>query len=279
MLWIYLVALVFSFGFIPAIYLVLRKSKIFLNFFSKNISLTFFVIMELLLILMWPAAIPRLFVNVIPLLIIPIVLSIKEFFSEKKVSLFPFAALNILVLIVFVASQYFLKQQFLVPQRWWFILLVCLQIPLLITIFIKNFKLFYLALLVNLIVWSMSPIYLHKDTFISVKKAAEHVSRNLVGVVAYNDVSSVSDWYINHIETGGRIKGHYYNTESRKNLTFDVLKTAGMDYLLITNEHNTTMTLDLNKRPYLKEIMDFRYTTSGKTFFAKVIKVNKEYNE
>jgi hypothetical protein len=216
-------------------------------------------------------------VCVIPLLIIPTVLSVKEFFSEKKTPLIPFTLTNALMLVVFIVSQYFLKQQFLVPQKWWFILLICLQIPLIITIFIKNFRLFCLALLINLFVWSMSPIYLHKDTFTSVKRAAQYVSINVTGVVAYNDVSSVSDWYINHNNTRGLVRGHYYNTESKKNLTFESLKAAGMDYLLITNEHNTTMTLDLSKRPYLEEIVDFRYNTNGKLFFAKVIKVNKGY--
>ncbi len=273
--WIYLAALFFSLGFIPALYTVFAQPKSFLNFFSKNISITFFVSMELLLILFWPAAIPRLFVSVIPLLIIPTVLSMKEFFSERKISLRTFSLANGLMLVVFVVSQYFLKQQFLVPQRWWFILLVCLQIPLIIKIFVKDFRLFCFALLGSLIVWSMSPIYLHKDTFISVKRASQYVSGKLTGIVAYNDVSGVSDWYINHSEASGLLKGYYYDTDNKKNLTFESLKAAGMDYLIITNEHNTTMTLDLNKRPYLEEIVDFRYNISGKLFFAKVIKVNK----
>jgi hypothetical protein len=156
---------------------------------------------------------------------------------------------------------------------------MCLQIPLLVTIYFKNFRIFFLALLANLLVWSLSPIYLHKDSFISVKNAAEYVSKNLTGVVAYNDISSVSGWYINHDGGMGRVMGYYYNTENTKNLTFANLRAVGMDYLLITNEHNTTMTLDLNKRPYLEEMMDFRYNISGKIFFAKVIKVNKEYKE
>ena len=276
---IYIVSLTFLFGIIPALYFIGRGYKTFSNFFFKNISFTFFVVMELGLILLWPAAIPRLFVSIIPILIIPLVLCMKEYFSDKKLHKMFFWLFNPLIFTLFILGQYFLKLQFLVPQRWWFVLLLIIQIPMIISIYKKNLRIFISILVLNLITWSISPIYLHKDTFISVKKAADYTLTNLHGTVAYNDVSSVSDWYLNYMSKGGLLKGHYYNTESKKMLSLEALRSLGADYLLITNEHNPTMTLDLSLRPYLEEITEFRYNINGKVFFTKIIRFNKEYRE
>jgi hypothetical protein len=235
--------------------------------------------LELLLILMWPAAIPRLFLSIIPILIIPLVLSMKEYFSNGKTKSFSFWLTNILIFVLFILGQYFFRLQFLVPQRYWFGLLLTLQIPLVFFLFRKNLKIFTFVLVLNLIVWCTSPIYLHKDTFISIKKAAEYVLSNLKGSFAYNDVSSISDWYLNYMSRDGLVKGRYYNTESKKMLTLDALKGLNADYLMITNEHNTTMELDLSLRPYLEEVTEFRYNINGKVFFTKVIRFNKEYKE
>lgn len=279
MVWIFLISLIFVLGVIPAIYIIGKKFKVFTTFFLKNISICVFVILETILILLWPAAIPRLFVSIIPLLTIPFTITLKEYFLEKKTRLIYFVIFNSVILMFFIISQFLLKQQFLIPQKWWFVLVVCLQIVLIYTIYLNKFKLFFWALLINLLVWSMSPIYLHKDTFISVKNAATYAAENLSGSVAYNDVSSVSDWYINYAERNGKIVGYYYNAESKKRLTFEALKELGATYLLITNEHNTDMTLDFETRPYLEEIKDFRYNIGGKTFFAKVVKFNKECSQ
>ena len=118
-------------------------------------------------------------------------------------------------------------------------------------------------------------ISLHKDIFISVKNAAEYVARNLEGKVAYNDVSSVSDFYLNVLDTP-KVSGFYYNTESKKNLTYEALRQTGADYFLITNEHNTTMELDLGSRPYLRPVKDFSYNVNGAEFFAKIVRFERK---
>lgn len=279
-LWIYLVSLVFLFGFIPAVNVIGIKPKPFKKFFMENPALCVFTVLELILILLWPAAIPRLFAAVIPILIIPLTLSLKdcpeEMVHKKKIPVYLGA---FTVFTFFVVSQYFLKLQFLVPQKWWFVVLVLTQLSAIVSLYLKKIHFSGLFLLMGLMLWGMSPIFLHKDTFISVKNAAEYVANNLQGVVVYNDVSSVSDWYLNNKNTSDNVVGFYYNLESKKNLSFDALTTTKADYLLLTNEHNTSMTVDIGKRPYLEEIRDFRYNINGKEFFAKVVKVNKDYIE
>jgi len=124
-------------------------------------------------------------------------------------------------------------------------------------------------------IWALAVIWVHKDIFISVKNAAEYGASNLSGRVAYNDVSSVSDWYLNYRYKNPSTFGFYYNSESKKNMEYNSLLAKNIDYLLLTNEHNTTMELDISKRPYLMEIKEFRYNVNGKEFFAKIVKFNR----
>ena len=128
-------------------------------------------------------------------------------------------------------------------------------------------------------VWSIFVIRTHKDIFISVKNAGDYAQKNLQGLIIYNDISSVSDWCINQKVKDDNVWGYYYNTESKKTMTFEALQEINPDYLIITNEHNTTMELDIEKRPYLSEIKEFRYNVNGKEFFAKVVKFNKEFDK
>ena len=118
----------------------------------------------------------------------------------------------------------------------------------------------------------MATIWLHKDIFISVSNGAKYAGQNLTGRIGYNDVSSVSDWYINYKYNKVDSQGFYYYTEKKSQLEYEKLKAESIDYLLITNEHNTTMELDLKSRPYLEEIKEFRYNVNGSEFFTKILK-------
>ena len=150
-----------------------------------------------------------------------------------------------------------------------------LQVAALLFIVKKKFRPAAVLLVLTMLFWSVFVIRLHKDIFISVKNAAEYTVRNLEGKVAYNDVSSVSDFYLNVLDTP-KISGFYYNTESKKNLTYEALHQTGADYFLITNEHNTTMELDLDSRPYLTPVKDFSYNVNGAEFFAKIVKFERK---
>jgi 4-amino-4-deoxy-L-arabinose transferase-like glycosyltransferase len=276
MLWIYVISVICLFGFLPAVFFITKRFSAFTEFFSKNFPLLVFVALELLLVLLWPAAIPRIFVSVIPILIIPLTLSMRDFFKGAVIKKTFFVIFNLSVLVFFLVSQYYLKLQFLVSQKFWFLGLITLQVLLIGSVFFKKKNAFYGLLTSGLILWALSPIMLHKNNFVSVKKAAEYITSDLNGVIGYNDVSSVSDWYLNYRFPNDGVVGFYYDTDKRENLTFESILSAKIDYLLITNEHNTSMLLDFSKRPYLEEIKDFRYNIGGKVFFAKVIKINKE---
>ncbi|OGC75775.1 hypothetical protein A2547_01655 [candidate division WWE3 bacterium RIFOXYD2_FULL_43_10] len=85
----------------------------------------------------------------------------------------------------------------------------------------------------------------------------------------------MSDFYLNVLDTP-KVSGFYYNTESKKNLTYEALRQTGADYFLITNEHNTTMELDLGSRTYLRPVKDFSYNVNGAEFFAKIVRFERK---
>ena len=274
MIWTYFASLFSIYGFVPAFVLFIVRKKEMPAFFKNNPHISIFLFWELLLILLWPAAIPRLFVAIIPLLILLLTLSLEKWWEAGKENkkLFVFAGV---LLLFYAGSQFILKLQFLILDKPLFAALFAMQVLAIFFIIKKKFLPTVVSLVVITSLWSWSVISLHKDIFISVKNAAEYVARNLEGKVAYNDVSSVSDFYLNVLDTP-KVSGFYYNTESKKNLTYEALRQTGADYFLITNEHNTTMELDLGSRPYLRPVKDFSYNVNGAEFFAKIVRFERK---
>jgi len=278
MVWTYVVSLLFLFGFTSAFFFIFNNIKNLKQLLSKKVSISAFILLELVLILLWPAAIPRLFVPIIPFLVLFLSLSLKKYFEDKKNNLIVVSAFNLVLLGIYVVSQYFLKLQFLIPTKELFIVLVILQFFPILFIYKNSCKWFVYSILLSSLVWSLFIIYIHKDTFISVKNAVVYVSKNIEGVVAYNDVSSVSSWYLDNAPGRNKnLKGYFYNFEKDYLLTYASLMQQPLDYLLITNEHNITMDIDLNKRPYLTLIKEFSYNVNGKIFTSRIVKLSKEY--
>lgn len=286
---IYLLSLFFAFGFVHTLYFVYRDKRNFSSFFANNPAVTGFVLAELLLALIWPAAIPRLFVPVIPFLLIPIVDSISRYFEIDSISLIkfikqlfytPFKPLPnllslVLLIAVYVLGQYFYRLQFLVLMKDWFAIVVALQLLLALPIVLKQTKLFYVVIILSLSTWTLSTIYLHKDIYIGVVRAAKYAQENFCGNIAYNDVSSVSDWYLNESPNVICTKGFYHDVTKKENRTYKSLEENAVDYILITNEHNTTLTFDISDYPHIKKVNSFEYYINGKEFFTNLYKFEK----
>src|SRR3989304_2566092 len=105
---------------------------------KNNPHVSIFLFLELLLILLWPAAIPRLFVAVVPLLILILTLSLEKWWENGKENK------NILVLagallLFYLGSQYFLKLQFLVLDKALLGVLFFLQAATVFFIYKKKF--------------------------------------------------------------------------------------------------------------------------------------------
>ncbi len=274
MIAIYLLSLLAATG-IPYLFFFYSQIQWSKELLKSQIPLFIFLILELMLILAWPAAVPRLLVPIIPILLIYLALGVKNYFdkpvdSKKLLMIF---GLMFFVLTTYALGQYHYKLQFLILDKKLFVFNLLLTSLLIFLIYYKK-KIYYLWLSVIIMtLWSYSSIFMHKDIFKSVKTAADYAGKNLTGNVGYNDVSAVSDWYLNYQYKNPDLKGAYYNTEKKAFLEESRLKESGLDYLLITNEHNTTMTLDLQKRPYLSEERIFEYNVNGKNFITRIVKI------
>ena len=266
---IYLSSLLFLFGFSYAFFFLIRKKNVVKEYFIQNSGITFFILFELLLVLVWPAAIPRLFVSIIPLLIIPLAWAIYEYFNEKKSKYLGFQVIPFgLLLFLYIVSQFFLKLQFLVLVRSVFILVILLQLLMAYTIIRRTSKGFYFLLVIILLIWSFSTIWIHKDIFRSINSASIFIKNNLKGEVVHNDVSYVSSWYLKQ-------NGTYFSKIEKDSTSFEDYLNTGASYVLVTNEHNTDLSFDIEKRPYLTLLKDFEYKVNGKVFFSRIYKLKR----
>lgn len=266
-LFIYISSLLFLFGFSYAFFFLFKRSQLVKKFFVENSSIAFFVLLELLVILAWPAAIPRLFVSIIPFLIIPLAWSVYEYFNEKEVKSLSSQVIPLgLLLFIYVISQFFLKLQFLVLIKPVFVTIILLQILTVYSIIKRNTLSFYVLLVLLLVIWSFSTIWMHKDIFRSINNASIYIKNNLKGKVVYNDVSYVSAWYLNK-------NGTYFSKIEKDSTTFEDYLNTGADYVLVTNEHNTNLSFDAAKRPYLTLVKNFEYKVNGKEFFSRIYKL------
>ena len=270
---IFVISMLFVFGVIWAWYFIFNDIHKIFSLAVGDIGIGVFVLIELILVLLWPAAVPRLFVPVIPFLIIFLAVSARTYFDQlQKTPLTPLLGLTTLI-VIYPLSQYFLKLQFLVLYKPLLLLVLLIYLFSVHSILNRKYNLFVFSTFITLMIWSGATIWLHKDNFISIKNATEYASENLEGLIAYNDVSSVSNWYLNDRRANEKVRGVFYPYDKKADLEESRLKELGFDYLILTNEHNTDMTLDINQRPYLDEIRNFEYEVNGKVFFAKIVRV------
>ena len=270
----YFLSLFFLFGFTLAPAFLFVKLKRALSFFKGYVFLAVFVISELLLILIWPAAIPRLFVPILPLLIWPLVQSINFYFGEKKSNGILFVLYSLVFLCLYFCGQLFVPLQFLIPSLKMVLVVFLLNLIGLVFIYLKNYIASLTLIVISMLFWTLSVIYFHKDIYSTIRSSVDYANANLEGVIAYNDSSSVSDWYLNESpNSSNKITGKYFEYGSSDQLSLENLKEKGYDYLLFTNEHNPFLEVAFEKRPYLEVVRSFEKEINGTMSFTKVVKV------
>lgn len=292
---IYLLSLLFVFGFVSAFYFIFNSKKSVIKFLFSHVGIASFISVETALVLAWPAAVPRLFTAVVPFYIIVLSLGIVSYFNRisnhaefegisfvSKVSKVLFShsgmtilSLNFLLLGIYAVGQYYYKLQFLVLMKPLFVFVLVFSLLQIFLITFKKKQLFYLSLTIIMLVWSIATIWLHKDIFRVVQQANLYARQNLSGRIGYNDVSSVSNWYLNDSGVNDSVEGVYYNAEDRSLAKHNPMLEKGLDYLIVTNEHNTTMEFDNKERPYLTEVKEFKKEINGKIFFTRIYKVER----
>lgn len=270
MVLVYAVSLLFIFGFTSAFFFYVNGFSTVKSYFSKNIGIFLFVVLELMLILLWPAAIPRLFVAILPLLIILLADLINEYFSIRDGKNQVYNSVILLLLLVFFAGfQYLLKLQFLIVVRPTFMAIILLQLFNVFSVLTRRKSLFIATLLISMLIWLVSTVWIHKDVYGTIKQASLFVKENFTGNIAYNDVNSVAEWYLDDENLVTKYLSSEHISKYSKLLTRDI------DYVLLTNEHNRYLEFDVSDYDYLEEIREFRQFSNGFEFYTKVLKVKK----
>jgi len=265
---IFMVSLFFSFGFIfaPAFF-VLYRQKIW-SFLKDNLFIAFFLLLSLFLILLWPAAIPRLFVGVIPFLIIMLVICLQELEQHPPKTLLA-GGMLISLLMLYVCAQYYLKLQFLIVIKPLFVAVVIVNLLFILFYLRQKFLVAYTLMVVSMLLWSGGTLFVHKNIYKSISEASKYASRNFEGVVLHNDINSVAEWYLNYDPNRNKtLHGKYVNISDQSQIKYETLNELDADFVMISNEHDMSWQPELKDISYLEEVRVFRYNVNSGNFFT-----------
>lgn len=270
MLITYVISYLFVLGVIPAGALAINylgkvRSTVLPTVVKRYPHILAFVLLESALILIWPAAVPRLFVPVIPFLVIALVKNIDTFFVGNKVR--AAGIVSVLLTLVYTIVQNKLRLQFLGPNTTVFAIVVATSAIVTLLMVLKKRRLFILSAALSMLALSVSTIYLHKDVYRSIKEISNFSLREAHGKIIHNDTASIVNWYFP--------KSEYKNFDNKKYLTQGYLLEEGVDFIIITNEFDPNLEIDLKKRPYLHLVTESKYVRGGKMFFTWLVKVQK----
>ena len=229
----FLASLVFLFGFIPfigfsSIKKIVDKKKVFFH-----LPIFVFVGLEVMLAFIWQAAIPRLFVPIIPFVALGLVQIVS---TAPKIS-FKDALLYVIMWGLFLFGRFYLRLPFLVIGKG-------VAIPLFLSVFYVLLLFFrrksYLYLLVFAGVFSSLFIaYFFKSVYKTVYQASMFVQALEEGKIAYSDESGVTAWYLRGV------KGVFYDGDFSNAGEYKWLLDNNIFYIIDTNEHNEGSKLEV----------------------------------
>ncbi len=268
---IFIASVLFSGGILIYLYYFINSAQDFVSSLRKNSLITSFTLVILLLTLLWPAAVPRTLTSAIPFMC----LFFASLYTQKhQMTLKKFAIITSALFGFYLLVQYKYKLQFLVPNKNILVLLIILNVIVAVALYKKYLNALIVMLILSMMVWSLSVVNLHNDVFKVITEGARFSGRGLTGVVAYNDLSSVSDWYLNNDPLrSNNVSGVFFPYYKKSDADLAKLQSVNASYLLITNEHNTQMTFDDTNKPYLKKVAEFKENINGAEFFTKIYKV------
>lgn len=243
-IWIYLASFVFIFGFVPffGVGKILNTVKGLLTSNIQYIPIVLFVVLELVLILLWPSAVPRLFVPIIPLLAIAASYIICEGKSERNIKNLIF---SLGLLLFFILSRFYLKLPFLVLGK---IVggVILLNFAAIIFAWLDK-KIFYILL--NILCSVISTLVVtnfFKTNYKTIYEATTY-SKSLNGKIAFSDETGVVSWYLRNG------KGVFYDLDLSNESEYKWLRENSILYIIDTNEHNEGSKLEVFKDESYKD--------------------------
>jgi len=262
----YFLHVFFVLGNLFTCYFIFYSKNSLLKFVKENFILFVFLGIELVLAFIWPAAVPRLLVQIVPILILLLVNGYEFFKVEKKSSYFYFFPLAILV---YIFGQFLIKSQFLLTNYFFMAFIILFSLIQFFLIYKKKYKFFEYSLILGTIVWMGFFIYLHKDIYKVLNNGVQYFSKEYKndGIIVTNDVSALTKFYFAD------------NLKYLREVDFGIdiekyLRDRNARYIIVTNEHNPNMEFTASKYPYLETIYEQREEVNGKKFFIVISKVN-----
>jgi hypothetical protein len=271
----------FLLGNLFTIYFLAFSKNSIIKFFKDNLILLFIVLLHSALAFVWFAAVPRLFLPVVPILCIIFVKSVGIFFNEtSRISTLSYLknfwrreylhyVIPILLLLTYLLGQAYLKLPFLLTSVSYFAIVSLYSLVSIIMIFYHYKKLFISVLIIFNVIWGYLFISLEKDTLRVLNTATIYFTQNYTpeGNVLTNDISSITRYYL---------KDKYVLTSllSKGRDLSESIKLNNIDYVIITNEQNPEMSFTPSKHPYMTILHEFRQVVGGREFFTYIAKVN-----
>lgn len=269
---VFSISYLYMLGSVTPFALILNTVKIeikeIIKLINKYPNIFAFIILESILIMLWPAAVPRLFVSLAPVFVVFYVKSLKYFDKDvnKKTGVF---LTSLLLWMIYILAQGAIREQFFGSQKTISLMIVVLGLASLFAIYFKLEKIYIASSFFSALLMSFSVIYIHKNIYASIREITSFPLREIVKCdkTWHNDLSGIVSWYIPNSD--------YKNFDNKKYLELGYLEKEGVDCLIITNEFNPDMQIDLGKRPYLSLTNKSEIKRGGKIFFTWLIKVNK----
>lgn len=207
-----------------------KKNKIFNS--SIWIPLASFLILELVVGFIWTPSLPRIYMPIIPFIVMLSVFGIEKLNHKEHRILF--VSSNFVALGLFVYLQSTQKLYFLGASKALFLILIIFSVFISVSIFFKDSfnKIIFSSFLFLSIMTSFIVIYNQKDIYKTVKQGIDLVLES-DGFVAYSDETGNSEYYL---------KGNSVylppNLPMDSETQYKILKNWNVEYLLWTNEFN-----------------------------------------
>lgn len=207
-----------------------KKNKIFKSIVW--LPLAVFLILELVVGFIWTPSLPRIYMPIIPFVVMLSVFGIEKIDHIKHKLLF--VSSNFIFLGLFVYLQSTQKLYFLGASKLLFLLIIAISIIISVSIFFREYfhRIIFSSVVGLSIVISFIVIYNQKDIYKTVKQGIDFISID-PGLVAYSDETGNTEYYL-------KDNSLYLppNLPMDSETQYKILKKWNADYLLWTNEFN-----------------------------------------
>ena len=207
-----------------------RKSKLFES--SLWLPLATFLILELIVGFIWTPSLPRIYMPIIPFIVMLSVFGIEKIDLYKHRILF--IAANLVSLGLFVYLQSSQKLYFLGASKLLFVLIIGSSILISVSAFLPNYfnRIVFGSVITLSVLISGIVIYNQKNIYKTVKQGIDFINEG-PGFTAYSDETGNTEWYLKddsvYLPQNVQMEGEFQ---------YRVLKKWNVKYLLWTNEFN-----------------------------------------